>query len=363
MQDSFGMLAAVDPTGPFAAVCGITWTLLCLTSGVAALVSAALCPFRRTVRQGLRLSRVGLWAGLIAFVVAIVATIATAGFSKNSPEPVGDASLLILLTGIPPGLAFFTGRLCRWKIATLEAGELADTALRPKAAPLSAWRIWENRRRLSALMLVVSTAVIGFAFLWTEPTPLPISLHPLQPDEPAPWGVWRRNSSQGTTFVITNRSTKTIVATISAIEVKVGSNWVVQSRPDRMLAFAGTNAIRIPGATHAFSPGDITYHLAPHQASYSTIQWRDSQMAGMGIGMNYLSGRPTGSVWRLSLSVHEKLTGWDDVVARLKQIKRSRRLVALGITNSPSFFSTNVSYFGKPITVLSEEVTSRLDDE
>src|SRR5215813_6457005 len=100
MHNSSVMLAAVDPAGPFAAICGITWTLLCPTSGVAALVSAALCPFRRTARQALRLSRVGLWAGSIAFLVAIVATVVTAGFLKDPPESVADAVLLILLTGI-----------------------------------------------------------------------------------------------------------------------------------------------------------------------------------------------------------------------------------------------------------------------
>ena len=78
MHDSSTMFAAaVDPAGPFAAVCGITWTLLCPTSCVAAVVSAALCPFQRMTRQALRLSRVGLWAGSIAFVVATVATVRT----------------------------------------------------------------------------------------------------------------------------------------------------------------------------------------------------------------------------------------------------------------------------------------------
>jgi hypothetical protein len=87
------MLAAVDPAGPFAAACGITWTLLLPTSGVAALVSAGLCPFRRTVRQAFRLSRVGLWTGSIAFVVAVVATVATAGFRKDPAESVTEAVL------------------------------------------------------------------------------------------------------------------------------------------------------------------------------------------------------------------------------------------------------------------------------
>jgi hypothetical protein len=134
MHYSIIMLASVDPAGWFAAVCGITWTLLAPTSGVAALVSAALCPFQRTVRQALRLSRAGVWAGSIAFLVALVATLATTGFPKNPPESVADAVLWVLLTGIAPALAFFTGRFSRRKIARLETAESANKALQPNAA-------------------------------------------------------------------------------------------------------------------------------------------------------------------------------------------------------------------------------------
>lgn len=120
------MVVALDPAGPFAAVCGITWTLLCPTSAVAALVSAALCPFRRTVRQALRLSRVGFWAGTIAFVVAVIATLATAGFPKDPPESVIDAVIMILLTGIPPAVAFFIMRFGRRKLLQVQTAESAN---------------------------------------------------------------------------------------------------------------------------------------------------------------------------------------------------------------------------------------------
>jgi len=134
MHDSYITLAAaVDPAGPFAAVCGITWTLLCPTSGVAAIVSAALCPFRRTARQALRLSRVGVWTGSIAFLVATVATVATAGFPKDPPESVAEAVLLISLTAIAPILAFFAGRFSRRRIIKLETEESANKALQPTA--------------------------------------------------------------------------------------------------------------------------------------------------------------------------------------------------------------------------------------
>src|SRR5215469_5635381 len=112
---------AVDPAGTFAAVCGITWTLLFPASGVAALVSAILCPFQRTACQALRLSRFGLWAGVVAVTVATVATIATAGFPKNPPEKVSDAIIIILMTGIAPVVSIFTGRISRAKIVKFQS--------------------------------------------------------------------------------------------------------------------------------------------------------------------------------------------------------------------------------------------------
>jgi cytochrome bd-type quinol oxidase subunit 2 len=117
LQYSFIMLAALDPEGPFAAVCGITWTLLSPTSGVAALLSAALCPFQRTARQAFRLSRVGLWAGSVALVDAIFMVVFD-GFHKDPPEPAPDAvlTIFICLTIVAPVLSFFTGRISRRKM-------------------------------------------------------------------------------------------------------------------------------------------------------------------------------------------------------------------------------------------------------
>jgi cytochrome bd-type quinol oxidase subunit 2 len=115
------MLATVDPAGPFAAVCGLIWTLFLPTSAVAAIVSVALCSFERTARQAFRLSRVGLWTGSVAFVVAIVATVATDGFHESARESAGDAMLTILLTGIAPLLALFTWRVSRRKMSAKKA--------------------------------------------------------------------------------------------------------------------------------------------------------------------------------------------------------------------------------------------------
>jgi hypothetical protein len=81
--------------------------------------------------------------------------------------------------------------------------------------------------------------------------------------------------------------------------------------------------------------------------------------------MNYLSSRPTGAVWRLTLSVQEKLTGVADLAARVKNYPEMRkRYAAAGVSNALTApFSRNSSYFGKPIFVSSEEVAVRLEGE
>lgn len=127
MCDLSLILAALDPAGLFAAVCAIIWTLLCPTSCVAALVSVALCPFQRTASQALRLSKLGFWAGVIAFIVSFAATLATAGFPTNRPSETEDGLILDFLTALAPILAFFTGRCSRSKIAR--------SATAPSAAP------------------------------------------------------------------------------------------------------------------------------------------------------------------------------------------------------------------------------------
>jgi hypothetical protein len=75
--------------------------------------------------------------------------------------------------------------------------------------------------------------------------------------------------------------------------------------------------------------------------------------------MNYLAGQPTGSVWRLTVSVQEKLSGLADAYARLRHYPDIQaRLAASGETNVPrNPFSGAYTYFGKPIRVSSEEAT------
>ena len=205
----------------------------------------------------------------------------------------------------------------------------------------------------------------------------PIGIRPLKPGEPAPLVVgipFRSTPETETIFVITNHTAHTIVADIAAVEVKAGSNWITQWRSQNPLTlyFSTTNSIRMPGGTNSFIPGLTTMELAPHQAAYSTIQFSGRPVANdpirgqsHGPGMNYLSGQPTGTVWRLTVSVQEKLTGVADVVARVRHYPQvSRQLAAAGVTNALTApLSSSSSYFGKPVMVSSEAVPARLEDE
>jgi len=116
MHHEWTMFAALDPEGSFAAVCGITWTLLCPTSAVAAIVALILCLFRRTARQAFRLSKLGLWTGIVAATAAAAGTFATISFPTNPPQSVSDAVILVLLTCLAPAVAFAANRVSRRKL-------------------------------------------------------------------------------------------------------------------------------------------------------------------------------------------------------------------------------------------------------
>lgn len=203
----------------------------------------------------------------------------------------------------------------------------------------------------------------------TASSPGPISLHFLKPNEPAPAGVQPRSpSALEAVFVVTNHTAKTVVVNLLAVEVKSGSNWITQMRPHGPLLLSATNATRMPGATNPFIPGLTTAELGPHQTAYSTISFSGLPTASgpqmgdqVGCGMNYLGGQPTGPVWRLIVSVQEKLTGLAGAPARLIRYPDVQaRLAANGVTNAPvNPFSSAYSYFGKATRVSSEEVPNQ----
>jgi hypothetical protein len=238
-------------------------------------------------------------------------------------------------------------------------------------------KIRNVRKQLGATVLFVwKVFAAGTAFSQqTTNSGAPISLHLLKPDEPAPLGVrFGSPSERAAIFLVSNHTAKTVIANLTGVEVKSGSNWITQLRPFGPLVLSASNSIRMRGATNAFMPGLTTFELGPHQAAYSTISFSGQTTPSgpvpgspVGCAMNYLAGQPTGAVWRLTVTVQEKLTGLADVEARIKDYPRipSRKAAAAaaGITNAVlSPFSRAFSYFGKPKWVSSDEVPLLKDE-
>jgi hypothetical protein len=138
--------------------------------------------------------------------------------------------------------------------------------------------------------------------------------------------------SFGTIFWATNHTTNTFAVSLSAIENRVGSNWVVQYRPMQSLFF------QPPGKPMA------QLQLGPHAAGYATLQ---------------LSSQPTGTIWRAEASIAPVLTGLPDTVARIRRYPEMlRRRIQFANTNIPlNPFATNMTFFGKPTVVFSQEIS------
>src|SRR6266404_3774034 len=88
----------------------------------------------------------------------------------------------------------------------------------------------EQNSRCKGSWVLFVCQVFAAGTVFSEQAPVssgaPISLHPLKTDEPAPTGVRSRQpSSPEAIFLVTNHTAKTIVAHLSGIEVKSGSNW------------------------------------------------------------------------------------------------------------------------------------------
>src|SRR2546428_527080 len=113
-------------------------------------------------------------------------------------------------------------------------------------------------RRLNHLTLCAVSALIGaiavaprilFSQEASSVANAPINLRYVKAGEPGyvPF--------VGTTFLATNHTSKTIVANLSAIEVKAGTNWLAQLRPHGPLLFSAPGSTPVPGSTNAFTPG------------------------------------------------------------------------------------------------------------
>lgn len=133
MPDPYHFLAALAPSSLLPAACGITCVLLMPTSVVAVLVAGVLCPFRKPLRQALRLSKLAQRAGFIACAAITLGTACTYGYPTEPPQVLGDAVILLLLTAIAPTVAFFIRRFCLQRLELLDAVAQAANAAQSAA--------------------------------------------------------------------------------------------------------------------------------------------------------------------------------------------------------------------------------------
>jgi hypothetical protein len=139
--------------------------------------------------------------------------------------------------------------------------------------------------------------------------------------------------SFGTTFWATNQTANEIMVTLSAIEVKTGSNWTIRSRLTEPLRFCPPRKPLAP------------LLLQPHEAGFATIQ---------------LPGQPTDVTWRVRVDVAEKLTGLAATTKRLQLYPDLMERRLTGNTNIPaSPFATNMSVFGRTTQAVSQEISDQ----
>ncbi len=149
----------------------------------------------------------------------------------------------------------------------------------------------------------------------------------------------------GAVFSATNHTGQTVSLTAPAVEVKAGSKWAAQGGPNlQSILFA--------------APGCPT-QLGPHQAGYFVIEF-SSRVRGPPLGVNYLPHQPAGTPWRLRVNVQENLTGLADASVR---VKRGGQVIKEQLGGSTSSSMTDVlspktTFFGQPVVVVSEEVSS-----
>jgi len=210
----------------------------------------------------------------------------------------------------------------------------------------------------------------------------PISLHRVLAGEPG------YTPSAGTIFLVTNHTGNTIAASFAAVEVKAGSNWVTQLSPRGPLLFpAPSRSVSMPGRTNVVTGDSTKQELNPHEAAYVAIQFTGQPSAsnlipgdttdwankpgGSGpirrpmlvqpypIGLNHLSGQPTGAGWRLCLSVQQKKSGLAETSAQITRypdaLRRRTELRAAGAADPP-LNPFAYSYYGKSTGVTSPAV-------
>ena len=134
-------------------------------------------------------------------------------------------------------------------------------------------------------------------------------------------------------FWATNHTTNTFAVSLSAIENKAGSNWIIQWQGWQPLLFQPLGGL-------------AAYHLGPHEAGYATVE--------------QLYCSPTGTVWRAKARLQPALTGSSATAAHLRHYPDLVQRRIQGDTNLPLHpFSTNITFYGESVYVLSQEVSEQ----
>lgn len=151
----------------------------------------------------------------------------------------------------------------------------------------------------------------------------------------------------GIVFWVTNHTTKRFVVTLTAIEVKAGSNWITQAKLIQALMFQPTNAV---GAETREGRGATYRDIDPHAE-------------GLAYAPRLYPNLPPGTSWRIRANIQPMLTGWADAGARAKAYSGEVIGQMLGSTNSvpsrPGAFSKRLTYYGNPVQIVSPEIVEQ----
>ncbi|MCX6925538.1 MAG: hypothetical protein NT154_20365 [Verrucomicrobia bacterium] len=149
----------------------------------------------------------------------------------------------------------------------------------------------------------------------------------------------QKHRLDGAIFWATNHTSDTLIITLSAVEVKVGTKWTIRRYIHQGLMFQPVYPAR--AAPQARPP------VAPHEAGYAYAR-------------ALVPNLPPGTTWRVRANVQPMLTGLADTVARVEAYPGDLlEQLHGGNTNypsKPSTFSKRRTYWGKGTEIVSSEV-------
>jgi|ERR1022692_352814 hypothetical protein len=137
---------------------------------------------------------------------------------------------------------------------------------------------------MKAKNLVLLTLITSMSInAWTQPIPTDTS-----PNPQATIAFYNPKNIQ--TFLVSNKTDKTLVFTLQEIEVKIGSEWK---------SYSDSSAVRLgePLSFRHSNPDSVLCWLAPHETGYGFLEAKQPLSL------------PKGVVWRAKFTVSEQLTG------------------------------------------------------